>query len=650
MRKWQKGLLWGIGGLVLVLVVAVITLHLLTDDARLKAIAQNKVQQTMGRQLNLQSVGWQLFPYPRLTASGVAISNPAWAQDRHFLEADKVAAHLALMPLLTGKVVIKRLYFDGLRVNLETATDGRRTWDLPHVAHDDMTAQRLPDTLKQVALTALRIQNGLVNFRDHESRPIVWQVPKFQADGDSGLRDIDFELHITRDDHPLVLKGHVDDLSQLGASGAQSNGSIDAHSGEASLSIKGSLPLDPELKNYDIHASLDAASLKEAFGFFAVERGLPAALKAGAALRGSDKKIEVKDFKLQLGKLNATGEGILDHSGPKPSFDARIQADHVDMVQTFLDAGRPPLPPKVPGALFRDNPLQWPLLMALDGYEGKLDARVTSLKLRSGIEVRDATGKFFFNDDRMTVKPFFGKLVGGTASGDAVFDGKHKAVQLNLQLEGTQLGQWFKEAGKDIHMTGGAMRVSASLSTAGDSMRDLAAAITGPIHIRIGPAKILSQKAGHAEYWLTGLFSAKDADQIDLACVGARLPFQSGIAKGEGIAGARSDASQLLTGGTIDMRNETVDLRGRVRARSGVSLGLSTLAGNVKIVGKVAKPQLNLDESGVGGAIARIGAAIVTSGISIIATSIWDGANPESDPCQVVFSRKVEAAQGASKH
>ncbi|HWT72553.1 MAG TPA: AsmA family protein, partial [Oxalicibacterium sp.] len=106
------------------------------------------------------------------------------------------------------------------------------------------------------------------------------------------------------------------------------------------------------------------------------------------------------------------------------------------------------------------------------------------------------------------------------------------------------------------------------------------------------------------------------------------------------------EASQLLTSGSVDMRRQEVDLHGRVRARGGVSLGISTFAGDVKIVGKIAKPQLNLDEAGIGGAIARIGAAILTSGVSIVATAIWDGANPESDPCQLVFSAKGKKAAG----
>jgi hypothetical protein len=220
---------------------------------------------------------------------------------------------------------------------------------------------------------------------------------------------------------------------------------------------------------------------------------------------------------------------------------------------------------------------------------------------------------------------------------------------LNLQLQGTELGQWFKAASKNIDMRGGAMQVDARVAAHGDSMKALLASASGPVNIRVGPARILSPAAGHAEFWFNGLFSRKDSSQVDLACVSMRLPFHDGIAQGEGIAGARSDASQLLTSGSIDMRQQTVDLHGRIRARSGVSIGISTFAGEVKIVGKVARPQLNLDEAGVGGAIARIGAAIVTSGISIIATSIWDGANPESDPCQVVFSEKAKAAKGHAR-
>jgi hypothetical protein len=641
MRKWQRWTLWGVAGLALLLVAASLALHSLVDEARLKAIAHDKVQQTWGRELQLKSLRWQLLPSPRLHATGVTVSNAAWARDQHLLEIDDVRARLALLPLLTGKLVIRRLDFRGLNANLEVAADGRENWTPPQLANDDSAAKRLPQKLEQVDLTVLRVADSRIVYRDGTKKPVTWQVPQLIADGDRGLRNVSFDIKLARDVHPLQLKGKFDDLSQIGVEGAHTQGSVSLHSGDASATLKGLLPLTNRPRQFDIQIAIDARSLKDPFGFFGIDRGLPAALKASAQVRGTEEGITLSDAQLQLGKMHATGSAQWRRSS-KPSFDAHLRADHVDMEQTPLDAGMPPLPPKPEGELFRDKPLPWPLLAALDGMQGKADVRIAALVLRSDVVVSDAVADLRFDGDRMSVPHFSGKLLGGSAEGDAVFEAKRKAVQLDLRLHGTQLGAWFKESGKKVNMSGGAMEVDTQLTSSGASMKELAAGISGPMNIRIGPAKIMSEKAGRAEFWMNGLFSARDADHVDLSCASLRLPFRSGIARGDGIAGARSEASQLLTSGTVDMRRQEVDLHGRVRARAGVSLGISNFAGDVKIVGKIAKPQLNLDEAGLGGALARIGAAILTSGVSIVATAIWDGANPTSDPCQLVFSASTD--------
>lgn len=638
MRKWQRWTLGAVAGLAVLLVVASLALQALGDETRLKAIAHDKVQQTWGRDLQVDTLRWQLLPSPRLHASGVTVSNAAWAQDKHFLEIADVRAQLALWPLLAGKVVLRRLDFHGLKANLEIAADGRRNWDLPQRRNDDSKAQDLPQTLQQVDLTALRIADSSIVYRAGAQPPMTWQISALQADGDRGLRNVSFDMTLARAGHTLKASGKFDDLSQLGAADARTKGSLSVRAGEAQATLQGTLPLTMQPRNYDVQVAIDAHSLQEAFGFFDIRHGLPAALKASAQVQGANGDITVSQASLQLGDMHASASGKGHLGGGKLRFDVHLNADQVDMKQTALDAGLPPLPPKPAGELFHDTPLPWPLLVALDGTQGKADVRIASLKLRSGVRVSDAAATVDLDDDRMQVARFSGKLLGGSADGDAVFEGKQKAVQLHLRLHGTQLGAWFKESRKKLDMRGGAMEVDTSLTTRGASMKELAAGISGPMTVRIGPAKILSEKAGRAEFWMNGLFSARDADSIDLSCASLRLPFQSGIARGDGIAGARSDASQLLTSGTVDMRRQEVDLHGRVRARAGVSLGISTFTGDVKIVGKIAKPQLNLDEAGIGGAIARIGAALLTSGVSIVATAIWDGANPRSDPCQLVFA------------
>ncbi|MFC7287249.1 AsmA family protein [Herminiimonas glaciei] len=632
MRKWQKILLSVLAVVVLLLVLGGFALQRLTDSAHLTELARSSLKQSWNRDLTIGGLSLDLLPYPRLRARDVRISNPDWAKDKYLLQADEVRARLSLLPLLRGNVVVEGLLVKGLQLNLEVAADGRRSWEMPKTR-----------TLRtsQFDLLALRADGSTINYRTPDTEIKRWRLERLRASGDSGLRNMAVSGRVVRGQYGLQFDGKLDDLSALGTPHAVSKGSLTLKSGETQASVTGQLPLDSGLQDYDFALVVDAASMKELYGFLQVDRASPVPLKASVLLQAKDGLSAFTDLKLQLGKLNLSGAGKWARKNERPNFDARLQADYIDMEQTFLDLGQAPLPEKKEGELFRDKPLAWPLLREMDGVDGKLDATIVQLKLRSGVEVANAQGTMTFTGDKLNVQHFSGSLLGGSATGDIVLEGKKQAVQLNLQLNDVSLGGWFKATGKKVAINGGAMKVDAKVHTSGASMKDLAAGLNGPVDIRIGSAQILSPGAGKAEFWLTGLFSTKDATRIDLACASGRLPFQSGVAKGAGIVGARSDVSQLLTSGEVNLRQQTVDLRGSVKVRSGFSLGLSNFSDGVKIAGPIGKPQLNIDESGTLGTIARIGAAILTSGVSIVATSIWDGANPKSDPCQVVFASRA---------
>lgn len=653
MRKWQKIVLAVIAVLALTLIAALLLVRSFTDEAQLKARVYAELKQASTAEVRLGELELSLFPIPKLQVHDVELLNPSWkseqAHTQMIVRAETIRADIALMPLLRGKFEVKGVTLKGAQINLETDAKGKHNWDVirAHTPVSDLPNFSL-GSIQKNALRAVLIKDSTVRVVDATQTVRIWHVKQLALSAGHDLRDLQLNASLIHNQHQLDLDGTINDLSQLGQAGASSQSSFKLKIGQAQAHIDGVLPLDRALTNSNLHITIDAPSLKDAYAFLEMPHQSTAALKAALQLHTSKQEITLKNMKVQLGELHATANARVDRLAAKPRFDLNVQADKVDMVQTLLDAGRPPRPPKPPGQLLYDHPLPWPWLVKMQGTEGKLDLSIAALRLRSGIMVSDAHAQAEVVDQRMVVKAFDGKLLQGTVHGDAIFEAKDKAVKLNLRMEDALLGEWLRQGGKKLKVDGGKMNVDAQVSTHGNSMKELAASISGPVDIRIADAAIHSSKAGNAEFWLTGLFSTKDDTHINMSCASAHLPFRSGLAKGSAIVGARSDVSQLLTSGYIDMRKQTLDLHGRVRARSGVSLGLSNIAGDVKIVGKLTKPELNLDEAGIVGAIARVGAAILTSGVSLIATSIWDGANPESDPCQIVFAAKARQQDKAA--
>lgn len=293
-----------------------------------------------------------------------------------------------------------------------------------------------------------------------------------------------------------------------------------------------------------------------------------------------------------------------------------------------------------PNELFRDTALAWPLLVALQGTQGSADVLVRSLRLRNGVELKNAKSRVTFEGDRMNLNPFTAELLGGSATASMMFEGRSKTARVDFTGSNLLLQRWFAERGSKVPLTGGPMKVAGKITATGNSMKALGATVTGPITLRMGPAVWASEKASDAEALMTNALAAKDAGQIDIECVALALPFMNGIATADPIIGFRTGASALITSGKVDLREQSLDVSGRLKPKSGIRLGLATIAGDVKIAGPLRQPKMSLDPLGTPALVARTGAAIATLGISAVGTALVDAAQAKkNDPCEVVFTR-----------
>jgi len=625
LRRW---VIWSVGTIAVLGVVGALALHALIDPERLKRVARAKAQAAWSRDLAIGEASLQLWPVPALHAEKVALPNPPGSKYPYLLQADSVSARLALLPLLVGKVRIKALDLEGVKANLEVAKDGATPFQ--------RRRESRPSEGDLLDLTEIRITNADIAYRPKGAPATLWHIEEASAEADSGLRNVRMEATIARNTLPLKVRAELADLSRFGIEGAITQGKIELDWGRTQAAITGQIPLEANVKGHAITVDLKAGFLGGMLAFFGIDRRPRAPAEAHFESREFQGRVNVTRFKATLGKLTVTGDGQWSRSGPKPVFNARLEAERLDWAQTMLDAGGPVIPPLESDELFHDEPLAWPLLVALLGSEGKADAKIRSLRLRNGMELKNAKATMAFAGDVLNMSPFTTELLGGSARGSMRFEGRKKSVRVSFDGTNLLLERWFRERGRKIAFTGGPMKVKASFSTAGNSMKDLAAAVTGPITIRMGPGVWASQKAGDAEAMMVSALSGKDSGRIEFECIGASMPFASGRASAKPIIGTRSTVSNLLTSGYIDLRDETLDLRGRVKPRSGAGLGLSMLAGDVKITGKIRQPKMSLQASR---AVARVSAAIATAGISLVGTALVDAASADADPCQLALGK-----------
>ena len=637
MRGWRAKAAWTVAAIALLLALAAGIAHAMFDGDYLKAMARDRVQSSLSRELVIDTLSLRLFPTPAVRATGIALSAPAWAHEPQMAGADVLEVQLSWRSLLRGHIAPGALRIEGGRLTLERSADGRRNWDL------ESRGER-HGSLDWRQLTRVDIDKLAITYRDGDAPPRTWQVAAVGASAQPDWKALRLKASVEHAQQTATLDADLADLSTFGVEGAATDGSIKAAWPSANLTLKGRVPLSVSGGGYAATLGLDAQSPAALLGFFDMAPAQPsnAPLSVQATLQGTADSLSASALRVKLGQTELTGDLAVRRSDGRLRIEGQIASADIDWAVLTRDAGRKPPPPIPENELFRHVPLAWGAVEALDGIDTSIAVRVAKLRLRSGIQLTNLETQMRSHDDKVELPAYTMQLLGGRASGSLSLDGAKRSARLKLDARDVLLERFFSERDKKVPVDGGPMQISATINSHGGSLRDMAASMSGMATIRGGAALVRSEKAGRAESLLNSmfpLFAGKDAPQTKLECFAARLPFSNGQA-GNAAVGARSEISQLITAGVIDMKRQSVDLHGRVRARNGVSLGLAALSGDISISGPLRKPKMALDPAGTPSALARLGAAIVTSGLSLVATAAWDAANPGADPCEAVFATK----------
>jgi uncharacterized protein involved in outer membrane biogenesis len=582
-----------IAGGIAVLALIVIAIAIATIDVNAFADPiRQRVRDATGRDFVIGSIGLTRSLTPTLVLDDVALGNAPWGKAPRLLTAKRIEARVALLPLLQRRIDIVRLELVEPVFALETAAEGRANWTFegePGTAAPAAMPARAAPAPGTLTVGDLAVARGTLTFRNDVSgrtTTVAIDALAMAVRGPESAIDIDFR------------------------------GKIDA----VAVDLEGEL------------GSLEALRQRR-WPYPVSVRGEIGGRKASLAakLTVADGAFRLDDVDLAYGASAVKGEVTAATGGPRPKLDFKLAASTLTVADMPMPLARgaaagPAARSPARTYVFAEVPVGFAPLRSIDLHG---DVAVERLTLADGSRVDGVRARVGLRDGRAEVADFEAAAFGGSARMHLVVDasaGAAPRIALKLDATGLDLAALLGAAGAARDVRRGKTDLHADLTMRGDSPRQWASTTTGTVTATIGPATIVHSKLGAASA-LNRLAEAVDPFRrvdaaTDLVCAAARLTFANGIARVDRSIALETKKIGVAASGTLDLRDETLDLSIRTSIRAGVPVDLTQFADLVRLRGPFASPAVAVDAKGSAETIARLGAAYASGGLSLLGESL----------------------------
>ncbi len=414
---------------------------------------------------------------------------------------------------------------------------------------------------------------------------------------------------------------------------------------DAHVTIKGSVldVVGNPRTNLDI--SLSAKTLRQLDGT------LPAAgpVSVSANVRPRGEIVEIRDFVAKVGKSDLSGSATLDIGVEQRSANAKLRAKVIDLTELLPSAGKPDpgASAQTPsdGMIFSDDPLPLAALRKANGkIELSVDRLITPKLTLSEVKIAAA-----LDNGALTVTSAV-QVAGGTVGATVGIDARAQPAKFTADVHASKvsIGALTKEIRGYETSRGLASDLKMKLRGQGDSVRALMGGLDGDIRLEVGEGRlkndVLDRVGADLLTQILGVAvpSGEEDDATILNCGVVRFRVKDGNAVADQTIVLETEKVLVKGGGVIDLKTEGLDLGARLAARKGIRLGAGTLSSLVKVQGTLAEPQLGTDLTGMVNTGAKVGIAVATVGLSLVAESVYGHITEDDYPCQTALARQIE--------
>lgn len=217
-------------------------------------------------------------------------------------------------------------------------------------------------------------------------------------------------------------------------------------------------------------------------------------------------------------------------------------------------------------------------------------------------------------------------------------------AKIELDIDSQRVPLLWLFAGTPSETQSDDNRFRARLTSEGSSSQQIINNLNGAILFRGGGGRIQSASLdtifGDFLHQISSNVLGNKNRQTRIACSTGAMRIEAGKVRLDPGIGIRTSRFDILTTGNITLPDEQLKLRLTSRSRKGIGVSAAkTLVPRVGIAGSITSPKLNLNPTDTA---LTSGAAIASSGLSILATGLWDRIRSSvENPCEALYSRAV---------
>lgn len=559
----------------------------------------SQVEKATGRKATIDGdFGISLFPTVKFTAGKVSLANVKGGKAPTMVSLERLNVQVAILPLLSGTVVVDSFVLDKPVINLEIDASGRPNWEFKPAMADGKPAAATPKKsaepadasgdgvgLSGLQLGDVRLVDGRVAYSD-------------AASGVSQVIDaINMSVSLPSLTSPMAAMGSLiwnKEKIILALGVGNPNAFLEGTTSDLSANIavstikfdfKGKASGGKVMKASGM-IDLDVPSVRKLAAWAGQPLTAPGTglgpLKIVGQVGVDGKKYSFTKAKLNLDKIEANGDFRFDGSGRVPYVKARLATGPLDL-NPYLPVEKQAsgLPPKgrasdakpAPasggggGQAAAPKPKGWstdPIdLSGLRAVNADADLTVAGLTMRK-IKIGKSKVTVALKGGRLTTKLTEMALYGGKGTATITADGgaATPTVTAKLDLSGLQANPALKDA-IDMDRIEGTLNTDMSVVTRGKSQKAMVSALggSGKILFADGAVRginIAAMVRNAATAFLDS--SARTTQKTDFAELSGSFNIRRGILQNDDLK-LLSPLLRVGGKGSVDMPNRAVNYR-----------------------------------------------------------------------------------------